>query len=120
MKVRGASPRSVRRSARNSKVASRRPKPKLFPVVGVGVSAGDLGAVSKFLCKVPPDLGMALVVVPHPDLQNASICVSRLCRSTSMPVHEVTGRTSIEANHVYVIPHNTKAQLQDSMLCLTR
>ena len=36
-----------------------------YPIVGVGASAGGLEALEAFFDHVPPDCGMALVVVQH-------------------------------------------------------
>ena len=108
MKQRGASAQSVRRSARIGKAPSERPEPVPFPVVGIGASAGGLEAVTKLLYKLPPDTGMALVFVQHLDPRKDSILASLLSRSTSMPVHEVTRRMTVQPNHVYVISRDTK------------
>ena len=37
----------------------------IFPIVGIGASAGGLEAYTAFLKALPPDLGMAYVLVPH-------------------------------------------------------
>jgi chemotaxis response regulator CheB len=37
----------------------------LFPVVGIGASAGGLEAFKQFLKALPPDSGMAYVLVQH-------------------------------------------------------
>ena len=39
--------------------------PKPFSIVGLGASAGGLEALEKFLSHVPPDSGIAYVVVTH-------------------------------------------------------
>ena len=36
-----------------------------FPIVGIGASAGGLEAFEKFFLQMPPDSGMAFVVVQH-------------------------------------------------------
>ena len=38
---------------------------KGFPVVGIGASAGGLEALESFLTHMPPDTGMAFIVVQH-------------------------------------------------------
>lgn len=38
-----------------------------MPIVGIGASAGGLEALEQFPAKVPPDCGMAFVVVQHLD-----------------------------------------------------
>ena len=39
----------------------------LIPVIGIGASAGGLEALEQFLGKVPPNIGMAFVIVQHLD-----------------------------------------------------
>ncbi|MCB0614179.1 MAG: hypothetical protein KDC75_12750, partial [Phaeodactylibacter sp.] len=38
-----------------------------FPIVGIGASAGGLEALEQFLGNVPPNSGMAYVVIQHLD-----------------------------------------------------
>ena len=44
-----------------------------FSIVGIGASAGGLEASEQFFRKVPPDTGMAFVLVSHLDPSHASI-----------------------------------------------
>ena len=43
-----------------------------FPVVGIGCSAGGLEALDAFLAHLPPDAGMAFVIVQHLSLIHIS------------------------------------------------
>src|SRR5436853_422657 len=43
-----------------------------FPIVGVGASAGGLGALTQLLAALPPRPGLALVVIQHLDPTHAS------------------------------------------------
>ncbi len=38
-----------------------------FPIVGIGASAGGLAAFIELLSGIPPDSGMAFVIVQHLD-----------------------------------------------------
>ena len=77
-----------------------------FPIVGIGASAGGLDAFEQFFRHVPPDCGMAFVLVPHLDPGHASILSEILQRSTSMSVHEAQDQITVAPNCVYVIPPN--------------
>jgi two-component system CheB/CheR fusion protein len=77
-----------------------------FPVVGIGASAGGLEASEQFFRKVPPDSGMAFVLVSHLDPSHASILTEILQRTTTMPVSEAQDQVKVAPNHVYVIPPN--------------
>ncbi|HYX22249.1 MAG TPA: chemotaxis protein CheB, partial [Thermoanaerobaculia bacterium] len=88
-------------------------KPKAFPIVGIGASAGGLEAFTKLLGGLPADTGMAFVLVQHLDPRRESMLVEILARSTSMPVQEVRGGMRVEPDHVYVIPANAEIGLID-------
>lgn len=78
----------------------------MFPIVGMGASAGGLEAFEQFFRNVPADCGMAFVLVPHLDPSHASILTEILQRSTTMPVLEAQDQMRVAPNHVYVIPPN--------------
>jgi hypothetical protein len=59
-------------------------------VAGIGVSAGGLDAFKKFFAAMPPDGGIAFVLVPHLDPARESLMVELLARHTAMPVAEAT------------------------------
>jgi two-component system CheB/CheR fusion protein len=76
----------------------------LFPIVGVGASAGGLEAFTQLLTALPCDTGMAFVLVQHLSPTHASALSEILSRATKMPVAEVHDELTVEPNHVYVIP----------------
>jgi two-component system CheB/CheR fusion protein len=76
----------------------------LFPIVGIGASAGGLVALEQFLGRVPPNGGMAYVVVQHLDPNRQGMLVELLQRHCALPVVEAQDQMQVEANHVYVIP----------------
>ncbi|RPI22913.1 MAG: PAS domain S-box protein [Acidobacteria bacterium] len=95
-------------------------KPESRPtVVGIGGSAGALKALVAFFEAVPRETGMAFVVVVHLSPEHESLLPELLQRSASMPVTQVTRRTRLEPNHVYVIPPAKNLQLTDSHLAIS-
>jgi two-component system, chemotaxis family, CheB/CheR fusion protein len=84
-----------------------------LPVVAVGASAGGLEAFTKLLENLPPDTGMAFVLIQHLDPTHASMLPEILPRSTKMPVVSVRDGLRIESNRVYVIPSASRATLVD-------
>src|SRR5260370_15476980 len=60
------------------------------PIVGMGASAGGLEAFQKFLGHIPPDTGMAYVIVPHLDARHPSPSTELLPRYTKIHVVEST------------------------------
>ena len=83
-----------------------------FPVVCVGGSAGGLDAYIRLLNCLPPDLGVAIVIVNHITLFPTQLHTI-LPRHTSMPVELITERLLIEPNHVYIIPENRDLHVDD-------
>src|SRR5689334_6767719 len=89
-----------------------------FPIVGIGASAGGLGAFTALLQSLPDNLGMAYVIVQHLDPKHESSLPSLLARATTMPVEETRDDTVVEPNHVYVIPPDTEMIVKQGMLKL--
>src|SRR5512141_1783564 len=76
---------------------------KDFPVVCVGGSAGGLDAYTRLLQNLPPDMGVAIVIVNH--LRTvATLLHEILPQYTKMPVELISDRLDIEPNHVFIIP----------------
>ena len=72
-------------------------------VVGVGASAGGLEALERLFRAVPPDTGMAYVVVQHLSPDFKSLMPELLERHTPMPVVAVDNDVPLQANTVYVL-----------------
>ncbi|MGD0817756.1 MAG: chemotaxis protein CheB [Methanomassiliicoccales archaeon] len=95
-------------SAKHDTIHSVTPKtPEVnFPIIGIGASAGGLEAFELFFKTMPAGTGMAFVIVSHLDPSHASMLSEILQRNTTIPVHEATDQTLIQANNVYIIPPN--------------
>ena len=76
----------------------------MTPVVGIGGSAGAIGALKDLLAHVPKHSSLAYVVVLHLAPDQDSMLADVLARCTTLPVVQVTGKTRVEPDHVYVIP----------------
>ena len=96
--------------------ASRLP---LVAIIVIGASAGGLDAFKRFLAGMPPNSGLAFVLVPHLDPRHESLMVELLSSHTAMPVCEAAHRMTIEANHVYVIPPNKYLAVRNGRLILS-
>jgi two-component system, chemotaxis family, CheB/CheR fusion protein len=89
-----------------------------FPIVGIGASAGGLTALEQFLSHVPPQCGMAIVVVQHRDPHSEGMLVELLQRRTPMPVVQALDQMQVEPDHVYVIPPGWDLSLMHGVLHL--
>ena len=76
---------------------------KDFPVVCVGGSAGGLDAYTRLLKHLPPDMGVAVVIVNH--LRTVATMLHEILpKYTRMPVELITEKLDIQPNHVFIIP----------------
>src|SRR5512144_2702748 len=92
-KTTGEKPASKARRARppaRSAHATYPPEPaapgNVSAIVGLGSSAGGLGALTKLFGALPSDSGMAFVIVAHLDPTHESFMAELLGRCTAMPV----------------------------------
>ncbi|HEU0011511.1 MAG TPA: chemotaxis protein CheB [Verrucomicrobiae bacterium] len=79
---------------------------EVFPIVGIGASAGGLEAVTQLFQHLPATPGMAFVLVQHLDPTHKSELSSLLSRATAMRVTEAKHNLRLEPNRVYVISPN--------------
>ena len=99
--------------------AAMAPSAATIPIVGIGASAGGLEAFEAFFRACPPDTGLAFVLIPHLDPGHVSLLTEILQRCTAMPVVEAHDQTTVEANHVYVIPPNREMAILNGVLQLS-
>jgi two-component system CheB/CheR fusion protein len=76
----------------------------VFPIVSLCGSAGALSSYIEFLRIMPPNSGMAFVILTHRRLGNPCWLVQILPRVTQMPVEEIEDGTVLHPDCVYVIP----------------
>ncbi len=74
-----------------------------FPVVCVGGSAGGLDAYIRLLRHLPPDMGVAIVIVNH--LRVVATHLHEILPGyTEMPVELIVDGLRLQPNHVFIIP----------------
>ena len=93
-------------------------KSLLFPIVGIGASAGGLEALEQFLRHVPENSGIAFVIVQHLDPNHKGLMPELLQRTTGMEVFQVRDRMRVKPNCVYVIPPNKDMSILHGVLHL--
>ncbi|HEY7322530.1 MAG TPA: chemotaxis protein CheB [Candidatus Binatia bacterium] len=92
---------------------------KRFFIVGMGASAGGLKAFEEFFSKMPPDSGMAFVLIPHLDPGHVSMLPELLRKYTQMDVVQVKDGAEVDPNTIYVLPPNRKMAIMQGRLILT-
>jgi two-component system CheB/CheR fusion protein len=90
----------------------------LFPVVGVGASAGGLEAFKRLIKAIPENSGMAYILVQHLEPTHESILPDILQKVTRIPIHEITNNVRVEPNIIYIIPSNKLLTANDGILQL--
>ena len=90
----------------------------LFPVVGVGASAGGLEAFKQLLRAIPEKSGFAYILVQHLDPFHESILAEILQKVTNIPVSEITDNVKVVPDHIYIIPSNKILVATDGILKL--
>ncbi len=88
-------------------------------VVGLGASAGGLEALERFFDHLPPDTGMAFVVVQHLSPDFKSLMDELLARHTLIPIHRVEDGMAVEPNAIYLIPPKKEMIISGGRLLLT-
>jgi two-component system CheB/CheR fusion protein len=102
-----------------SKTNSRSGEGGTFPIVGIGASAGGLGAFEKLFAAMPANSGMAFVLVQHLDPTHESLTGHLLSHYTEMPVIEAADGMGVMVNSLYIIPPNRYLAISDRTLQLT-
>jgi two-component system CheB/CheR fusion protein len=87
-------------------------------IVGIGASAGGLEAYSHLFPPLPPDTGMAFIVVQHLDPKHESLLAELISRMTRMPVTQAEEDMPVRPNRVYIIPPNANMALSQGFLKL--
>jgi two-component system CheB/CheR fusion protein len=90
----------------------------IFPVVGIGASAGGMRALRQFLEATPADSGMAFVIVIHLSPDHESHMAELLSTHAPIPVQQVVETMPLHPNHAYVIPPNRNLSAIDTQLRL--
>ncbi|MBB1076950.1 chemotaxis protein CheB [Rhodoferax sp. 4810] len=83
-----------------------------FPIVCVGGSAGGLDAYIRLLKNLPPDMGVAIVIVNHITIA-ATQLHEVLVPYSSMPVTLITDGLAVTPNRVFIIPSNRDLHVKD-------
>lgn len=89
-----------------------------FFVVCLGASAGGLETLEQVFSNLPPDSGMAFVVVVHLDPTHKTLLPELLARYTRMEVCTAEEGMTVEPNTVYVIPANRDMTISGGQLRL--
>ena len=94
------------------------PEKRTFYVTGIGASAGGLEALEQLFRHMPPDSGMAFVIVQHLDPSKHSSMAEIMSRLTTMPVQMAADGMKVAPDSVYLIPPDRDMGIRDGTLRL--
>src|ERR1700719_1880453 len=116
--MKSAPRKRIKSSGESQTAIDAKASPGLFPIVGIGASAGGLEAFSELLRYLPEKTGMAFVLVQHLDPKHESALQEILARTTKIPLTEITQGMAVQPDHAYVIPANTNLTVKNGILRL--
>jgi two-component system CheB/CheR fusion protein len=87
-----------------------------FPIVGIGASAGGIEALQGLFASLPPQTGLAFVVIQHLLPDHPSHLPELLGKACRLPVCEARGGMKVEPDRVYIIAPNEKLVLDRGIL----
>jgi two-component system, chemotaxis family, CheB/CheR fusion protein len=111
---------SPARGRRRSHEGAQEREPSGAVIVGLGASAGGVESLQQFFTHVPPEPGLAFVVVAHLEPTHPSILVELLARHARIQVGNATHGTRPEPNRVYVIAPGTLLTLEHGLFHVSR
>ncbi len=88
-------------------------------IVGIGASAGGLEALEQLFDNIPPDSGLAYVIVTHLSPDFKSLMSELIARYTTMPVQIVQDAMHVRKNEVYAIPPGKEMIISGGRLLLS-
>jgi signal transduction histidine kinase len=88
-------------------------------IVGVGASAGGLEALEHLFERMPPETGVAFVVVQHLSPDFRSLTDELLARRTRIPIHRVENGMEVRRDAIYLIPPKKDMIVANGRLLLT-
>ncbi|WP_141734034.1 PAS domain S-box protein [Oligoflexus tunisiensis] len=87
-------------------------------VIGIGASAGGLEALRELFASLPPDAGMAFIVVQHSDPRHAAMLSEILQPISTVPIELAKDGQRIRRDHAYTAPADQDLVVEDGILRL--
>jgi len=91
---------------------------RMFPIIGIGASAGGLEALEQFFSHMPDNMGIAFVVIQHMAPNQKGMLPELLQRATTMTVVQAQNRMNIKPGYIYVNPPDRELSILHGTLYL--
>ncbi|PBB83325.1 CheR family methyltransferase [Mesorhizobium sp. WSM3876] len=82
-------------------------------IVAIGASAGGIEALQRFFPAVPPDSGLAYVVIQHLAAGHESVLAAIIQRCTAIETETALEASTVEPNRIYVAPPGVSVTVKD-------
>ena len=92
----------------------------LFPIVGIGASAGGIEALEGFFEGLPPHPGLAFIIVTHLSPDRESLLHEIVARYTDLTVEVAAEGVEVLVDRVYVLPADAIIGIQAGRLQLRK
>ena len=99
-------------------IKNKKPQVGDLLIAGIGASAGGLETLEAFFREMPPESGIAFVIIQHMSPRHKSIMASLLAKHTLMAVREIEDATPLEPNCVYLNPPDKNVAVFSKVLHL--
>jgi two-component system CheB/CheR fusion protein len=109
----------LKNKAKNKSVPKGEPSARLFPIVGVGASAGGLKSFTQLLTSLPSNPGFAMVFIQHLEPIHESLSTEILSHTTDLPVTEIKSGELAVINHVYIMPSDFDLEIKEAVFKLS-
>jgi signal transduction histidine kinase/ActR/RegA family two-component response regulator len=92
--------------------------PSRFRIAGIGASTHGLESLKQFLKELPPNAGIAFIVIQHlpPDFQR--VIDELLGLDSNLPIQQAEHNVEIQPNRIYLIPPGKEMTIRDRRLLL--
>jgi two-component system, chemotaxis family, CheB/CheR fusion protein len=94
-------------------------RPTSGRIVGIGASAGGLEALELLFSGLPPDTGLAFVVVQHLSPDFRSLMDELIARHSEMPVVLAEDGMPVLPNRIHLMPPRKEMIIRERRLVLT-
>jgi two-component system, chemotaxis family, response regulator WspF len=99
----------------NLKSKIQNPKSLVPPLIAIGSSTGGPQAIATILSSLPENLGAAVAIVQHVDVEFAPGLADWLSHQTRLPVSLASANSSLEAGKVVIAATNDHLVLQSNL-----
>jgi two-component system, chemotaxis family, CheB/CheR fusion protein len=93
-------------------------KDKDLFVIGIGASAGGTAPLFDFFSNIPPNPGVAFVIIRHLDRNYKSQMKNLLSSHTHLPIHTIKGGETVNPDYIYLMPENTNVKIKSHRFIL--